>query len=277
YVRRTHSWGDVVIGRQAIGWGVGWMWSPEDLFVAFSPVEIDREFRSGVDAGRALFSLGPFTEAEAVYAVLGDGLDHHAIAGRWQTTLTSSGIDLGFMGGKFFEDGVVGVHVVGEQYGAGLHAEISVTHDFGDDTDRVGPQDFVRAVLGAEYRFPGDVHVVGEYYLNGFGASDPARYLDRARSPRLTRGEIYNLGRQYLGFAADWEVHPLVHVGAQGQWNLLDPSALVGPRFAVSLSDEAQLEGGAYFGVGDGRSGTTLNSEYGSAPDVYYLTGKVFF
>src|SRR5262249_10932039 len=37
---------DLVIGRQAISWGVGRIWTPADLFVAFSPVEIDREYKA---------------------------------------------------------------------------------------------------------------------------------------------------------------------------------------------------------------------------------------
>lgn len=277
YVRRRQSWGDITIGRQAIGWGVGIIWSPQDLFVAFSPVEIDREFRTGVDAARVLASLGSFTEAEAVYAVFDDGVDHHATALRWRTTLAGPNLDLGFMAGKFYEDAVVGGLLSGELYGAGVHAEITGTHDFEGSYQRVGPQDFARAVAGATYQFGGNVSLVGEYYYNGFGTEDPGHYLDLARSPRLTRGEIFNLGRHYVGFVADWQTHPLLHLLAQGQWNLLDSSALLGPAFTLSLSDEAQLDGGVYFALGEGRSGLTMRSEFGGAPDVYYASVKIYF
>jgi hypothetical protein len=50
---------DIVIGRQAISWGVGRFWTPSDLFVAFSPVEIDKEFKTGVDAVSVKVPLGP--------------------------------------------------------------------------------------------------------------------------------------------------------------------------------------------------------------------------
>ncbi len=277
YVRRRQSWGDITIGRQAIGWGVGVIWSPQDLFVGFSPVEIDREFRTGVDAGRMLMSLGSFTEAEAVYAVFGDGIDHHATALRWRTTLAGPNLDLGFMAGKFYEDAVVGGLLSGELYGAGVHAEVTGTHDCEGSHQRVGPQDFARAVAGATYRFSGDVRLLGEYYFNGFGTEDPAHYLVLATSPRLTRGEIFNLGRHYFGFVADWQAHPLLHLAAQGQWNLLDSSALIGPAFTLSLSDEAQLDGGVYFALGEGRSGLALRSEFGAYPDVYYASVKIYF
>jgi hypothetical protein len=278
FVRRRAEWGDVTVGRQAIGWGAGLIWSPEDLFVAFSPVEIDREFRAGVDAARVLASLGPFTEAEAVYAVFGDGVDNHAAAVRWRTTLAGPGVDVGLMAGKFYQDAVGGGLLSGEISGVGVHAEATATHDFQGSRTRVGVQDFARAVVGADYRFPGEVRVVGEYYFNGFGTSDPRHYLDLATSPRLARGEIFNLGRHYVGFIADWEAHPLLHLGAQGEWNLEDPSAFVGPTFTLSLSDNAQLDGGAYFALGaERRSDLALGSEFGSAPNLFYAAGKVYF
>lgn len=63
---------DIVIGRQAISWGVGRIWTPADLFVAFSPVEIDREFKPGVDAVSVKWPLGSFSQFEAVYAAFDD-------------------------------------------------------------------------------------------------------------------------------------------------------------------------------------------------------------
>ncbi|MFC1735496.1 hypothetical protein ACFL1X_05225, partial [Candidatus Hydrogenedentota bacterium] len=46
------EWGEVTIGRQAIGLGRGVIFSAVDIFSPFSPVEVDREWRRGVDAFR---------------------------------------------------------------------------------------------------------------------------------------------------------------------------------------------------------------------------------
>ena len=78
-------------------------------------------------------------------------------------------------------------------------------------------------------------------------------------------------------FAADWEVHPLLHLIAQGQWNLADPSAQVGPALTFSLTDEAQLDAGAYFGLGAGLDEDGVQSEFGSVPDTYYVAAKIYF
>ena len=60
------------------GWGR--VWTPADLFAAFSPVAIDQEFKPGIDAFRAKVSLGQFSQLDAVYAAFGESLRHHAMA-----------------------------------------------------------------------------------------------------------------------------------------------------------------------------------------------------
>lgn len=273
-VRGRLSWGDVTIGRQAIGWGVGLIWAPLDLLVGFSPVQVDREYRLGIDAVRVLLPFGAFTEVEAVYAFYDTSFDQQVAALRWRTTLPDSATDVGLIAGKFFEDVVLGALVSSEIGGAGVHSSLNLTHSYGDD---VGPEDFARFVLGVDYRFPHDVLGLVEYYFNGWGASSPSGYLSRLSSDRLQRGEIFNVGRHYIGFTLDWEAHPLVHLLGRGQTNLTDPSAQVGPAMTVSISDEAQLEAGAFFAIGPTLDGTELASEFGPQPHFFYAAAKVYF
>ncbi len=273
-VRGRLDWGDVTIGRQAIGWGVGILWAPLDLMLAFSPVQIDREYRLGVDAGRVLIPVGDSSEVEGVYAFYGTDFAQQIAAFRWHSTLLASGIDIGMIAGKFFEDAVVGALVSGEFRGVGIHSSVNLTHHYGNET---GPRDFARIVVGADYRFANNVIAIVEYYFNGWGASSPSSYLSRATADRVQRGEIFNLGRHYFGFSADWEVHPLVHLLARGQSNLADPSAQIGPAITLSLSDESLLEAGAFFGLGGGLDGLTPKSEFGLAPNLFYTAAKIYF
>ncbi|MBI3795406.1 MAG: hypothetical protein HY268_00340, partial [Deltaproteobacteria bacterium] len=87
---------DLVIGRQAISWGVGRIWTPSDLFVAFSPVAIDREYKAGVDAVSLKLPLGAFSQLEVVYAAFGDDFSQQDAAVRMQKTVGD--FVLGFMG-----------------------------------------------------------------------------------------------------------------------------------------------------------------------------------
>lgn len=273
-VRGRLDWGDVTIGRQAIGWGVGLIWAPLDLLVGFSPVQIDREFRLGVDAIRTVVPLGSFSEVEAVYAAYDTSFDQHVAAFRWRTTLAESSTDIGLIAGKFFDDAVVGALVAGEIAGAGVHSSINFTHHYGDDD---GPEDYVRLVVGADYRFPYEILGLVEYYFNGWGASRPSQYLSRLTSDRLQRGEVFNVGRHYLGFSVDWEAHPLVHIIGRGQTNLTDPSAQIGPALTVSISDESQIEAGAFFALGSTIDGAELESEFGPQSNFFYAAGKIYF
>ncbi len=57
---------DILVGRQPISFGVGFIWQPADLLAPFSPLDIDKEFKPGVDAVRLNFNLGAFTELALV-------------------------------------------------------------------------------------------------------------------------------------------------------------------------------------------------------------------
>ncbi len=72
---------DLTLGRQAIGWGRGVMFTSIDLFAPFSPLEIDREWRAGVDAARADIKLTDRSSVDLV-AAFGDTVDRSAFAAR---------------------------------------------------------------------------------------------------------------------------------------------------------------------------------------------------
>ena len=273
-VRGRMGWGDVTIGRQAVGAGVGIIWAPLDLLAGFSPVQIDREYRLGVDAVRAVIPLGGLTEIEAVYVAYDTRFAEQATAVHWRTTVSDPGIDIGFTAGKYFEDAVIGALASGEVRGVGVYGSINATHHYGDDA---GPHDFTRIAIGADHRFRYDVIGVVEYYFNGWGASQVSGYASRLGSERLQRGEVFNVGRHYLGFLIDWEAHPLVHLLGRGQCNLTDPSIQAGPAITVSLSDEAQFEAGAYMTAGGALDGAELRSEFGVQPDLFYAAAKIYF
>ena len=55
------EWGDVTVGRKAIGLGRGVLFGAVDVFSPFSPLEVDREWRRGVDALRAEYGLSTTT------------------------------------------------------------------------------------------------------------------------------------------------------------------------------------------------------------------------
>ena len=264
---------DIVIGRQAISWGVGRLWTPADLFVSFSPVEIDQEFKPGIDAVRAKIPLGQFSQLEAVYAAFDENFRTHAIGLRGQTSVQD--YDVGMMIGKFRHDFVIGPFFDGEVKGAGIRGEFTYTRNtLGKLRER---RAFFRAVSNVDYRFTNGVYGLLEYYYNGFGETEAEAYPRLLGSQRLGRGEIFNLGRHYLGAVFEYEFHPLVRGTFFGQWNVLDASGLIGPLINVSLSDEADLRLGMYFPFGSEFAFPRIRSEFGLYPRVYYLQLRWYF
>ncbi len=272
-VRLTFAAADIVIGRQAISWGVGRIWTPSDLFVAFSPVEIDREFKAGVDAISLKVPLGGFSQLEVVYAAFAEDFSKHDAAVRIQRSVES--FTLGLMGGKFFRDVVIGSFFDGEINGIGVRGEFTFTHDTRPPWNE--RRTFIRGVSSVDYRFANGLYGLLEYYFNGFGEENPENYPRLFTSARVTRGEIFNFGRDYLGTTLQYEPHPLVTVSLAGLWNLLDQSSLIGPLLLVSLSNEADLRAGAYFSFGTGLVGPHVQSEFGLYPQVYYLQLRRYF
>ena len=272
-VRLSLPAADVVIGRQAISWGVGRLWTPADLFVAFSPVEIDQEFKPGVDAIQAKIPLGPFSQLEAVYAAFDESFRSHAIGLRAQTSVRD--FDVGLMTGKFRRDFVIGPFFDGEMRGLGIRGEFTYTRNTAGGLQE--RQTFFRAVSSLDYRFANGLYSLVEYYYNGFGEPEAADYPRLFNAQRLSRGEVFNLGRHYLGAIFEYEFHPLVQGAIFGQWNLLDVSGLIGPLLSVSLSDEADLRLGAYFPWGDDPIGFQTRSEFGLYPRIYYLQLRLYF
>ena len=72
---------DITIGRQALGWGRGVMFSAVDFFAPFSPLEADREWRRGLDAIRADVKLTDRSSFDVVGA-FGSTLDASAVGAR---------------------------------------------------------------------------------------------------------------------------------------------------------------------------------------------------
>jgi len=92
---------------------------------------------------------------------------------------------------------------------------------------------------------------------------------------RLSRGELFNLGRHHLGASVTVEVTPLLKLTPNAFINLTDPSALAQLVLSYDWKQDIQLLGALNIPVGpDG-------SEYGGIesahPGLYVSTGASVF
>ncbi len=264
---------ELAAGRQAVSWGTTLFLTPADPFIPFDPADPFREFRAGVDAGRARIYPSPLSEIDLVVrptkTVVGEEL---TALGRGLTTWKNwelsgwGGTLYGDLAGAFGAAGSVGAWAV---RGEGLVREQ-------DD----GPA--FRGTIGVDQlsQLNGrDLYLIVEYQRDGLGAADSEEYLGVLGSDTFLRGEHQVLGRDESVVQASYQLHPLWSVAGLWIWNLNDRSALVSPSFVYSAGDEASIAGAVFFGIGDDEITLTrpLPSEYGLSSTTAFVALSWFF
>lgn len=303
---------DVIVGRQAISFGVGFVWQPADLVGTFSPLELDRSYKPGVDALRVNFALSDFTELALVFAAGGpncragrlpsqrpcaDGdtrlsFEHSVAVLRLRATVGS--VDMGGIMGWVRGDLVAGAFITASPGRFRLRSEVVLTYDIEEDLLHAGagnPQGdhaiFLRGVFGLDYRFDTKkpLFLMGEIYYNGFGSRFSRDYATLARKPRVAEfGEVGNLGMLYAAIGLNWEPHHKLPVALSLMANLTDPSMHLSLSITYKLGDESQLVAGAYIPIGktpaldfSNPGVLAMRSEFGLYPYLYYLIWKLHF
>jgi hypothetical protein len=121
-----------------------------------------------------------------------------------------------------------------------------------------------------------NVSGLAEYFYNGFGQSDGCYSFEcLAGNPdllkRISRGELFNLGRHYLALSAMIEVTPLFLLTPNVFLNVTDPSALVQVVFQNDLRENLLLW--SAINVPVGADGTEFGGADTGIPGVYLSSG----
>jgi hypothetical protein len=267
---------DLTIGRQAIGWGRGVMFTAVDLFAPFSPLEVDREWRSGVDAVRADVKLTERSSIDVVGA-FGTALDSSAFAARARGY--AGVIDVEVVGGRRAEDlfgGVTSSAAVGD---AEVHGEAAIFRT----PSGIDHQTVWKVVIGGSYRFPvgSGILAYAEYHYSGFGAAHPEDIQALLATPsfleRLVRGDAQILSRHAIGVTGSYEASPEITYSGHWLHNPGDHSGIVGPGLTCTFNDAVSLLGTMYVPYGRPPDGALLRSEYGAAPLSGLLQLRLYF
>jgi hypothetical protein len=277
---------DITIGRQAVTWGKSNLFTVGDLWTQFSPFELDTSQKRGVDALRTLSYPGNGVEFEAIVVDRGELED------------LSGGVRVGWTLGR------------GDYYGAiaknydrvwGLmgfaadldtvrgHAELALPLEYqaGPDEDEVKLTE-PRATIGADWFASGSFTALVEYHFNGPGTTEPGEYVAQFSSAPVTRGERYFVGKHYGGTALNYLLFDdTLTLSLAALSNLVDPSALLTPSIAYSISQNVTGTLGAYVGLGEypefDATATTpseivaLNSEYGLYGNFFFMQLAGYF
>jgi hypothetical protein len=258
------DWGTVRLGRQALTWGNGLIFNPMDLFDPFAPTAVQRDYKVGEDMAFAQIPVGQ-DGLQMLYIPRRDpqtgNLDDTNSAYAAKYHLVLSDLEMDIMAARNFDDPVAGLGASGYWGGAAWRIDALYT-DLTNSADRSG---FFQVVANMDYAWTwGGKNVYGlvEFYYNGLGRTgDYAKALtEQALVERLSRGEMFTLGRYYLAGQLQVELHPLVQSQTTAIVNLSDPSGLLQPQFTWSVTENVQAILGAQWHWG--RRG----SEFGGYP-----------
>ncbi len=267
------------VGRQAISWGGGLFYNPMDVFNPFAPDAVDKDYKTGDDLA---YGQWLFASSDDVQAVLVPRRNPQT--GEVETAYGSAaGKYHGFVAGKEYEvlaarhydEPMFAVGGAIDWQGAVVRADVIAT---GSQMNTV-----MSAVTNISYSwnwFEKNVSGFLEYFYSGFGQnandySADSLVKNQPLLEKIQRGELYTLGKHYIGASLSVETTPLSMLTGNLFINTADPSALVQLIYNLEWRQDLTAFGG--FSVPVGENG----SEFGGIPTetdgVYFSSGAALF
>jgi len=248
---------DLTVGRQRIPLGTGRMWSALDMLNPVNPLQIERDEYVGVDAALLEYKRGALSKLSLIYAPDPARRDDRWV-GQYRTNL--NGTDLVATYGKYWQDRIVGLDFATQVGDAGLHGELTST------MPNSGPN-YRKLVLGMDYAFANTLTLSAEAYASSQTRQELLAQF--AQNPQLA--QVQPFGRRYGGFAASYEITPLLKLAAYWLFNLSEHGRFFSPTLTYSISDNLTFAGGAQFFAG------SSDSDFGRGKNLGYLQLQYFF
>ncbi len=277
------GWGEVTLGRQAIGLGRGVLFGAVDVFSPFSPLEVDREWRRGVDSVRIERRVSDTSSVE-VLGAFGESWDESAILGRARGYVGN--VDGELIIGKRAEDVMYAGTMSTTVADAEVHLELAMfdTPEAQPEGGLFGNEHLVgKAVLGASYTFDvGDgLTLLGEYHYSGFGIEDMADAVSRLADPifqeRFLRGDMQILGQHAIAVQSSYPINDIWTGSLLILPSPVDGSGIAAPSLSCSCTQDISLLLSCFIPWGAGPSNGQLNSEYGATPTSFFCQMSIYF
>jgi len=279
-VRRRFDNLRLSFGRQPLDWGEGRFWQPLNVFGAFAPVDLDTDYKPGIDA--AVLDWYP-SASSALTAV-------YAFAPRHDSPVPDSGAvhyqrqvgeqsQLALLAGRVIGNRVIGASFASEFAGMGWRIEALHT-DFDG-----GAKSSLFWIAGCEYRFAGGTTLSVEWHDNSRGASSETALAAVPSDLLLRYGLQQQLSRRVLALAIERELTPLMSLGYKVLGSTLrDPdgeragSLLHQLSLVYSLSNESDLMLALQAATGKPLSAAGLpQAEFGHLPLQITLRWRSYF
>ncbi len=244
----------VRFGRQAVSWGNGFIFHPLDIFNPFSPIEIDKDYKSGDDMfyGQWLFDNGNDLQSIILPRrnIKTNKLESElsSFALKYQGNSTNIG-NFDLIAARHFDENMLGFGISQDVWEAVWRFNLSVTELA---TENV----VIALVTNIDYSwelFEHNFYGYLEYFYNELGETQAENYFypNMALQNRLQLGEFYTRGQNYLAAGMQIEITPLFNIFTNLISNLHDNSLFFQIRGIYDWTENLQLITWLDFPVGE--------------------------
>ncbi len=257
-------------GRQAVYWGVARSVSPTDFLAPYRYGAADTEYRTGVDAFRAVFPVGMLSEVETGLA-LGEDAESSRSAlwfrGRFYLLQTDATV----LGARYRDNLMLGGSLNRTLAGGTCWLEAAMV-DPGYFVEGLEEDSYWRLSAGFDRSwFSSALYGYLEYHFSSAGSDSVSGYPDVTAGPAVERGGVYLLGRHYLCPGVIWNPAPLWSFCSSALVNVCDHSAYLSAAGEYSTGQNTVLQFGLNLGLGEAPGeGGNIRSEFGSWPCQFY-------
>lgn len=265
----------VRVGRQAISWGNGLMFSPMDIVNPFDPTAVDTEYKAGDDMIYAQYLAANGNDLQAAHVFRRDPLTGKSDPGSATSAIKYHGIlgesEYDLLVAQNYDELTFGIGGNSSIGGAIWRGDIVLT-----DTEDGSKAQLVTNLSYSWILAGRNMSGIVEYYFNGFGQrADLYDLPSLTQNPdlvqRLARGEIFTIGRNYLAGGVLIEMNPLWTLTPNLFANLDDGSTLFQITTRYSLGDNSELlaalnvplgpSGTEFGGINTGQGGSYLSTD----------------
>lgn len=263
------------IGRQALGWGNGFTFQVMDFFNPTPPGSLDSDYKVGDDMFYMQWLTEKGNDWQFVYVLRRDlvtgNVEADELSLAWKFHWSSSGGDYDLLLAQHYGQAMIGM-AMAKNVGAIILRTDFLQHDINN------PDDWLY-LLNTDYSrtcFSRNCHFFIEYFHN----ESAQRNIDVATLPanisqRLLRGEIYVMGRDYLGLGLTIEMSALSIMNSSLMYNLNDHSSFLISSYVYDFKQNWQFQAGLMLSFG------RANSEFGGLLDTvtpdYQPTANIIF
>lgn len=251
-------------GRQAISWGLGRFWQPLDIFGAFPPLALDREYKAGIDALNLVWYPSNFSQLNLVYVATNQDIakldDSYALLYQQQINLD---LFITVLAARLLENTLFGVGIDTGLGGAGIRAE-SVGFQWNDEWQAI-------TLLSLDYQFKNEIILTLEYLHQSSGATNQAELNLLSADQLVLFGLQKQLSQSVMAIGLQKTLFPLLDVSYVNLISYLDESnrklsSLQQLSFIYSTSNESDLTLSLMGGMGETMANSILESEFGHIP-----------